>query len=82
MLPEFAASLPALAGFCQPAAGGAASLPSPLASGDGLCSSDGLPAVSGVVRPSAKRSRVHVGSARGFSLALWLYHTTLRGNAL
>ena len=26
MLPEFAASLPALAGLCQPAAGGAASL--------------------------------------------------------
>ena len=43
MLPEFAASLPALAGLCQPAAGGAASLPSPLASGDGLCPSDGLP---------------------------------------
>ena len=27
MLPEFAASLSALAGLCQPAAGGAASLP-------------------------------------------------------
>ena len=46
MLPEFAASLPALAGLCQPAAGGAASLPSPLASGDGLCPSDGLPEAS------------------------------------
>ena len=33
MLPEFAASLPALAGLCQPAAGGAASLPSPLGAG-------------------------------------------------
>ena len=50
MLPEFAASLPALAGLCQPAAGGAASLPPPLASGDGLCPSDGLPEVSGTLR--------------------------------
>ena len=35
-----------------------------------------------LVRRHAKRSRAHVGSAGGLSLAFGLYHTTLRGNAL
>ena len=62
MLPEFAASLPALAGLCQPVDGGAASLPPPLASGDGLCPSDGLPEVSGAnVALSSKAARGDIG---------------------